>query len=413
MSADLAALTARQLTHLFRCGEASPVEATRAVLTRIEALNGAHNAFCLVDESRALRDAQVSQARWRAGTPASNIDGVPATVKDIILTRGWPTLRGSRTIQPSQSWDEDAPAVARLREAGAVILGKTTAPEFGWKAVCDSPLTGITRNPWDRAKTSGGSSGGAAVAAALQMGCLHLGTDGGGSIRIPAGFSGVFGFKPTFGLVPAYPTSPFGTVAHLGPITASVEDAARMLTILAKPDDRDWYSLPYRACDFTQGLDQGVRGLRMALSLDLGYATVDPEVTTLIQAAGKKLASAGAIIEGRDPGFPDPASIFRAHWFTGAASVRAGVPHERRPLLDPGFQLIAAAGESTGHMEYIRRVNERAEASASIWQGFIANSTCCSRRPCHSSHSKPASLRHPAPTNPIGRIGRHSHSPSI
>ena len=207
MSADLAALTARELTHLFRCGEASPVEATHAVLTRIEALNGAYNAFCLVDASCALRDAQVSQARWRAGTPASNIDGVPATVKDIILTRGWPTLRGSRTIQPSQSWDEDAPAVARLREAGAVILGKTTTPEFGWKAVCDSPLTGITRNPWDRAKTSGGSSGGAAVAAALQMGCLHLGTDGGGSIRIPAGFSGVFGFKPTFGLVPAYPTS--------------------------------------------------------------------------------------------------------------------------------------------------------------------------------------------------------------
>ena len=141
--------------------------------------------------------------------------------------------------------------MARLREAGAVLLGKTTTPEFGWKAVCDSPLTGITRNPWETARPRGdqrrcGGRGGVA------MGCLHLGTDGGGSIRIPAAFTGVFGIKPTFGLVPAYPLSPFGTIAHLGPITASVEDAARMLTVLAKPDDRDWYSLPYRACDFTR-----------------------------------------------------------------------------------------------------------------------------------------------------------------
>src|SRR5437763_88015 len=139
------------------------------------------------------------------------------------------------------------------------------------------------------APRSGGSSGGAAVAAALGLGALHLGTDGGGSIRIPASFCGVFGIKPTFGLVPAYPLSPFGTVAHLGPITASVQDAARMLTVLARPDERDCYSLPYRACDFAHGLEQGLGGLRIALSTNLGYARVDPEVTALIQAAAKTL----------------------------------------------------------------------------------------------------------------------------
>src|SRR5205807_9841621 len=133
-----------------------------------------YNAFCLVDPERALRDARASDARWRAGNPASGIDGVPTTIKDIILTRDWPTLRGSRTIDRAQDWNEDAPAVAQLREAGAVLLGKTTTPEFGWKAVCDSPLTGITRNPWDERKPSGGSSGGAAVAAALGLGVLHL-----------------------------------------------------------------------------------------------------------------------------------------------------------------------------------------------------------------------------------------------
>ncbi len=360
-SFDLAEFPAGELVHLFRRGEASPVEATRAALARIERCNARYNAFCLIDAEHALAAAAASEERWRKSEPRSYIDGVPASIKDIILTRGWPTLRGSKTVDPAQEWNEDAPAVARLREAGSVLLGKTTTPEFGWKAVCDSPLTGITRNPWDDRKTPGGSSGGAAVAAALHMGRLHLGTDGGGSIRIPSAFTGVFGIKPTFGLVPAYPLSPFGTIAHLGPIAASVDDAARMLTVLAQPDARDWYSLPYRPCDFTIGLEQGVRGLRMALSIDLGYANVDPEIRALVEAAAEKLTEAGAIVELRNPGFPDPIEMFNGHWFTGAASVRASIPRERWPLLDPGFDRIAGLGESIGHMDYVRWVNQRAE----------------------------------------------------
>ena len=192
-SFDLAELPASDLVRLFRRGEASPVEATRAALARIERCNVRYNAFCLIDAEHALAAAAASEERWRKSEPRSYIDGVPASIKDIILTRGWPTLRGSKTVDPAQEWNEDAPAVARLREAGSVLLGKTTTPEFGWKAVCDFPLTGITRNPWDDRKTPGGSSGGAAVAAALHMGRLHLGTDGGGSIRIPSAFTGVFG----------------------------------------------------------------------------------------------------------------------------------------------------------------------------------------------------------------------------
>src|SRR5690606_26736759 len=171
--------------------------------------------------------------------PQGLLDGVPATVKDLVLTKGWPTLRGSRAVSPDQPWNEDAPAVARLREHNAVLLGKTTTPEFGWKGVTDNPLTGITRNPWNPEKTPGGSSGGAAVAAATGMGALHIGTDGGGSIRIPASFTGIFGFKQSFGRVPAHPLSPFGTVAHLGPMTRTVSDAALMLTVLTEPDPRD------------------------------------------------------------------------------------------------------------------------------------------------------------------------------
>ena len=200
------------------------------------------------------------------------LDGVPVSIKDILLTRGWPTLRGSKTVDPAGPWIDDAPAVARLRESGAVLLGKNTTPEFGWKGVTDSPLTGITRNPWNPAKTPGGSSGGGAAAVAAGMGPLTLGTDGGGSIRIPCAFTGLFGLKPSFGRVPAWPLSPFGTVAHIGPMTRSVHDAALLLNVVSQPDARDWLALPADARDYLEGLDDGVRGWRIAYSADLGYA---------------------------------------------------------------------------------------------------------------------------------------------
>jgi aspartyl-tRNA(Asn)/glutamyl-tRNA(Gln) amidotransferase subunit A len=358
---ELAFLTASDLVRLYRRRDVSPVEVTEAVLARIERCNGHYNAFCLVAGESALGEAKASESRWRAGRPRSYLDGVPATIKDIILTKGWPTLRGSLTIDPAQPWEEDAPVVMRLREAGAVILGKTTTPEFGWKGVCDSPRHGVTRNPWNDRLTPGGSSGGAAVAAALGLGCLHVGTDGGGSIRIPAGFTGIFGIKPTFGLVPAYPLSPFGTIAHLGPMTASVEDAARMLTIISQPDDRDWYSLPYLPRDFTVGLEAGARGLRAALSTTLGYAEVDPEIVSLVDAAADMLRELGAEVELRDPGFSDPLETFAAHWFTGAAAVYASILPEHWPLLDPGFVGFAEAGARIPHMDYVAAVNRRAE----------------------------------------------------
>src|SRR5713226_655335 len=164
MSRDLCALSATALLDAYRKHELSPVEAARAVLARIENLNPVLNAFNLVSE-RAVDDAKASEARWMAGQPKGLLDGVPVSIKDLLLTKGWPTLRGSKTIDPKGPWNDDAPAVARLREHGAVLIGKTNTPEFGWKAVTDSALTGITRNPWNREKTPGGSSGGAAVGA--------------------------------------------------------------------------------------------------------------------------------------------------------------------------------------------------------------------------------------------------------
>src|SRR5262245_151681 len=224
-----AMISATELVAEYRAGRLSPVEATKDALARVDELDGTVNGFCLVDGERALAAAAESEERWRRGEPRGLLDGVPVSVKDILLTKGWPTLRGSRTIDRDQLWDVDAPSVARLREHHAVIIGKTTTPELGWKGVTDNPLTGVTRNPWDPAKTAGGSSGGAAVAVATGMGTISLGTDGGGSVRIPASFSGVFGIKPTYGLVPLYPASAFGTLSHIGPLTSTVADAALAL----------------------------------------------------------------------------------------------------------------------------------------------------------------------------------------
>jgi len=339
---ELWALTATELLEGFRKKTLSPVEVTQAVLARIEQLNPKLNAFCLVSET-ALEDAKASEARWTAGQPRGLLDGVPVSIKDIILTKGWPTLRGSKTIDAKGPWNDDAPATARLREHGAVLLGKTTTPEFRWKGVTDSPLTGSTRNPWNPAKTPGGSSGGAAAAVASGMGPLAVGTDGGGSIRIPCSFTGLFGIKPSFGRVPAWPLSPFGTVAHVGPMTRSVTDAALMLNVLAQPDARDWHALPYDARDWRMGLDGGVADLRIAYSPDLGYAKVDPEVRQIVDDAVKVFIDLGAKVEQKNPGFTDPAPVFTTHWFSGAAFLMKGVKNQK--LVDPGLREVAAQGE--------------------------------------------------------------------
>ena len=287
MNQDPALLSAVELVAQYRAKKLSPVEVTKAALARIARLNPRFNAFCLVDEEAALASARASEARWAKGQPMGQVDGVPATVKDLLITKGWPTLRGSKAVDPKQTWNEDAPTVARLREEGAVLLGKTTTPEFGWKGVTDSPLTGITRNPWDETRTPGGSSGGAAVAAACGMGALHLGTDGGGSIRIPAGFTGIFGLKQSYGLVPASPLSPFGTLAHIGPMTRTVGDAALMMNVITKPDLRDWYASPYTGTDYLKGLEGGVKGWKIAFSATMGGHPVDPEIAKLVASAAQ------------------------------------------------------------------------------------------------------------------------------
>ncbi|MER6994817.1 amidase [Streptomyces sp. NPDC000410] len=359
---DLADLTARQLITGYERGDFSPLEATRAVLDRAEAAQDRVNAFVRIDRDQALAQAEAATGRRRRAEPLGLLDGVPVTVKDLLLQAGAPTLRGSRTVRPdAHAWDEDAPAVARLREQGAVLVGKTTTPEFGWKGVTDSPLTGVTRNPYDVSRTAGGSSGGSAAAVACGAGPLSVGTDGGGSVRIPASFCGVFGLKPTYGRIPLYPSSPFGTLSHAGPMTRDAADAALLLDVLSGPDWRDWSQLaPAPAASAV--LADGVKGLRIAYSPSFGgQVAVRPAVAAAVRGAVTRLAELGAYVEEADPDIADPVDAFHTLWFTGAARLVQRVGKERRDVLDPGLREICAEGAAVSALDYLAAVDARME----------------------------------------------------
>jgi aspartyl-tRNA(Asn)/glutamyl-tRNA(Gln) amidotransferase subunit A len=371
---ELTALSAEQLLSFYASGKLSPVEVTRAVLARIAALDSSLNAFCLVDEAAALQSAQLSEQRWishrRNHTPVGALEGVPVSIKDLVLTKDWPTLRGSAAIDPNQVWDVDAPVTQRLREAGAVLLGKTNTPEFGCKGVTNSPHTGITRNPWNLNRTAGGSSGGAAAAVAAGMGPCAIGTDGAGSVRIPAAFCGNVGFKPSFGRVPAYPLSPFGSVAHLGSHTMSVVDAALMMNVMSLPDGRDWTSLPYVPIDYLSNLQAGVKGLRIAYSPTLGYAQVDVEVAAAVQLAVESLADMGAQVEECDLGFSDPLDIITGLWFAGAWQIWSTLTEKQQALTDPDFRAQAELGSRLSVSD-MHQLNQRRGQLGSHMRQFM------------------------------------------
>ncbi|GAB04310.1 amidase [Gordonia amarae] len=341
-------LSATALAAAYRTGELSPVDVATAHLDAIAAHNPAVNAYCLVDEEAALGSARAAAERHAAGTALGPLDGVPVSIKDLFLTAGWPTLRGSELIDPSDDeWTADAPVVARLREAGAVLLGKTTTPEFGWKGVTHGPRCGITRNPWDHARTSGGSSGGSAAAVGAGLSTLSVGTDGGGSIRIPASFCGIVGFKPTYGRVPLYPASPFGTLAHAGPMTRTVADCITMLDVLCGFDSRDWSATPTPQPVSGSAWPDDLAGVRIAYSPDLGFGTNSTDVQRHTDAAAEVLRGLGATVEPVDLGWSDPAWAYHILWFSGAAKVLRPFGSKALGKIDPG--LAAALGRHHGH----------------------------------------------------------------
>lgn len=368
---EIAELGAEALGRAFAARTLSPVEVARDTLDRIERFEPVVNAFVHRDADETLRQARAAEARHAAGAPLSALDGVPVTIKDNLAVAGWPNRRGSAVSSPEPAV-EDCPVAAKLRAAGAVFLGKTTMPEYGWKGTADSPLSGMTRNPWDLSTSPGGSSSGAAACAALNLGAIHIGTDGAGSIRIPAGFTGVFGVKTSFGRVPAHPISTMGLLAHLGPLTRTVADAALALEVVATPDPRDMTAVlppePWR-----DGLAAGVAGLRIAFSPKLGLdVEIDPEIAALTEAAALTFQDLGATVELADPGFADPVDTVMTLWAAGAALALKSVPPADRARMDPGLVAVAERGERIASADYVEALLHGRNALAARMAAFHA-----------------------------------------
>ncbi len=359
MAEDIRALTATALKRAFENGELSPVEVAAGLLDHVQHHDHALNAWCLIDRDTTLAEAGAAEARYRKGEPRGLLDGIPVAVKDVFLTPMWPTLKGSRTIDADSTLNKRSPAVAALERHGYVPLGKTTTPEFGWKGITDSPLCGPTNNPWNPEKTAGGSSGGSAAAVSAGMAPLALGTDAGGSIRIPAAFCGIVGHKPTFGEVPHWPASPFGTLAHAGPMTRSVEDCALMMQVLTEADSRDAQAAPRRQVDYLAALAGDLKDLRIAYSNNLGYVDVDPDIERASAEAVAVFRELGATVVEVDPGFSNPLAAFGHLFYGGAANACRDLGPRKRALMDPALVQVVEKAEKLSMLDYLAAVNER------------------------------------------------------
>ena len=361
---DLAWRSALEIATLVRDKQLSPVELTTALLARIEALDPRVNAFCLVTADLARAAAREAEIAVMKREPLGALHGVPVSLKDVLYTRGVRTTGGSRLFADLIP-EEDNVAVGRLKAAGAIILGKTNTSEFGHKALTDNPLFGVTRNPWDPTRTPGGSSGGAAAAVASGLGPVALGTDGGGSVRIPAGFCGLVGVKPSFGRVPQTPGFPgWDHVGTTGPLARTVRDAAAVLDVIAGGDDRDHTSLPREPGSYLQACDQDVRGLHVAWTPDLGYAAVDERVLEICGNAAAEFEGLGCHVEVVNPGWESPEEAFATIVAAQFYAAWADALPAREADMDASLVRLIRRGGAVTAREYLTAM---AQVSA-YWQ---------------------------------------------
>jgi aspartyl-tRNA(Asn)/glutamyl-tRNA(Gln) amidotransferase subunit A len=366
---ELATLPARVLRDMVAARQASPVEITQAVLDRIAAWEPRLNAFVVLDADRALEAARAAEQAVMAGAKLGKLHGVPVTIKDIQAVQGLATRRGSRLTDPAPA-AADAPSVARLRAAGAIIIGKTTTTEHGWTAVSHSPLTGATHNPWRHGLTAGGSSSGAAALCAAGCAPLHLGTDGAGSVRLPGHFCGVVGFKPTFGAVPYLPVPNNGALSHIGPITRDVADAELMLAVMAGPHPADLTTLPLAYADYPP--PRPLAGARIGFSPDLGHARVDADVAACVAEAVQVFTALGATVEQMTPPWgPQGPDVFSGLW---GAPLRALLPADksRESELDPGLLACLEVARGLGVEDVTAAQARRLAYAGAIGEWFAA-----------------------------------------
>jgi aspartyl-tRNA(Asn)/glutamyl-tRNA(Gln) amidotransferase subunit A len=372
MTDDLAQQSAARLSALYRKGKVSPVETMKAVLKRTERINPEINAFCRVDGALALKMARASERRWRKGKPLSALDGVPVSIKELVRVKGWPASMGSKLTDKTPA-DADAPAVARLREAGAIVFAQSTSSEYGHKGVTDSPLNGITRNPWNVARTPGGSSGGAGAAVAAGLGPIAIGTDGGGSVRIPASFTGLVGLKATFGRVPAWPPSLTGDLSNTGPMARTALDCALMMNVITRPDARDAYALPEDDTNYARKIDSKLKKLRVGFVLRFGDHPLDIEVAALVTRAARDFEKLGCKVEEVPAPFSyaEAGRTFVVHWLAALQRLLQIFPESRHGEFDPNLLASAKAGLRYSLQDVVNAQVSRREL-AIAWNLFFA-----------------------------------------
>ena len=372
MTDDLTQQSANRLSALYRKGKVSPVETMKAVLKRTERINPEINAFCRVDGALALKMARASERRWRKGKPLSALDGVPVSIKELVRVKGWPASMGSKLTDKTPT-DADAPAVARLREAGAIVFAQSTSSEYGHKGVTDSPLNGITRNPWNVARTPGGSSGGAGAAVAAGLGPIAIGTDGGGSVRIPASFTGLVGLKATFGRVPAWPPSLTGDLSNTGPMARTALDCALMMNVITRPDARDAYALPEDDTNYARKIDSKLKKLRVGFVLRFGDHPLDIEVAALVTRAARDFEKLGCKVEEVPAPFSyaEAGRTFVVHWLAALQRLLQIFPESRHGEFDPNLLASAKAGLRYSLQDVVNAQVSRREL-AIAWNLFFA-----------------------------------------
>ena len=359
-------LSASELSKLLARGEVSPVDIVDAMLARASTLQPHLNALVLLDTEGAQAAAKAAESRWQKGQPLSPFDGIPTTIKDTTNVKGWPTRYGSQATDETPASD-NAAVTDRFLAAGMILVGKSTTPEFGWKALTDSPLQGTTRNPWNLAHSPGGSSGGASALTAAGVNPFNHGNDGGGSIRIPAAHTGLVGLKPSYGRIPQYPAdAPFADVISQGVLARSVLDTAMVLNLTAGPDPRDWRSLPAEARDYTIGLDAGVRGWKIGLSLDLGHVKADPEVRELVAAAARRFEDLGAHVEEVGPMFEPLQEHFEPLWIGSFATRFRQIPTQLHGKLDPGLRALMEKGLAITLADYAKAFEARSRLARDL-----------------------------------------------
>jgi aspartyl-tRNA(Asn)/glutamyl-tRNA(Gln) amidotransferase subunit A len=355
---DLCFTPATELASLIRSKVLSPVEIMGAVIERARKLNGRLNALCTDTYDSALGQARAAEQAVMRGDDLGLLHGIPVTIKDLSLTKGVRSMAGS-FVYRERIPQTDHLHVERLRDAGAISIGKTTVSEFGWSGVSRSPVTGITHNPWKHGMNAGASSAGAGVCAAAGIGPVHQGSDGAGSVRMPAAFCGVFGIKPSFGRIPYHPMPNNGLISHVGPLTRTVADGALMLAAMAGPDDRDPWSLEAPPEDYVGKLDAGVAGLKIAYSPDLGYLRVDPEVRDRVARAARAFEELGCGVEEVNPGWGNTMAMEHCLFAGAFAGQVSHLLEQWEEKMDPGMVALAREGLRYTAADYCRAQGER------------------------------------------------------